>query len=105
MAYCGSLGAQNKFPDIRNQIYLDSLDAAWELIASKDDAKYFIPKIKQDLKSGKANLMLQGSIAPVVYPAKREKFKAKYGIGWISDVLWNVPNGRWSKSTLPSWIT
>lgn len=82
LAYCGSLGAQNKFPDIRNQIYLDSLDAAWELIASKDDAKYFIPKIKQDLKSGKANLMLQGSIAPVVYPGKREKFKAKYGIGW-----------------------
>lgn len=83
MAYCESLDAQNRFQDIRNQIYLDSLDAAWELIASKDDAKYFIPKIKQDLKSGKANLMLQGSIAPVVYPGKREKFKAKYGIEWM----------------------
>lgn len=83
MAYCESHDAQNRFQDIRNQIYLDSLDAAWELMASKDDAKYFIPKIKQDLKSGKANLMLQGSIAPVVYPGKREKFKAKYGIGWM----------------------
>lgn len=82
LAYCGSLGAQNKFQYIRDQLFQDSIYAIWELSASKDDAKYFIPKIKQDLKSGKANLMLQGSIAPVVYPGKREKFKAKYGIGW-----------------------
>ena len=82
LAYCGNLGAQNKFQYIRNQLFQDSIYAIWELSASKDDAKYFIPKIKQDLKSGKANLMLQGSIAPVIYPGKREKFKAKYGIGW-----------------------
>lgn len=83
LAYCGNLGAQNKFQYIRDQLFQDSIYAIWELSASKDDAKYFIPKIKQDLKSGKANLMLQGSIAPVVYPGKREKFKAKYGIGWM----------------------
>ena len=90
-------------PVEERQAKLDSIIAETERHFGWNDDAYSAKIAKDKWQSGKAKLLLQGGIAPVIYIGQ-EKFAKKYGVDYDNSVVLQVVRTlKWQNIILPLW--